>query len=179
MDTTILMVDRGIPLVQPTEPPVHYQIYPTLTYQETLHVSRHDWAQVLTRWHRGVNVSILLPLPELHPDPVRVEVVKRLRDALQKIDGGDYSGSIAESRKSLELLRQLSPAVLPLPKNPQERDPMQRIHAIIDALYSLASAPPHVDDAVKDFEPIRADAVAIAGSTSAIAQELFSHLKLL
>ncbi len=179
LDTKILMVDRGIPLTARADPPVHYQVHPTMSYQDQLRVTQNDWGQVLSRWDRGVNIPILVPLPELHPDPGRASVVRRLRDALQKIDGADYSGSIAESRKALELLRKVSPATLPLPKNSQDRDAMQRIHAVIDALFSLASASPHVDDAVADFEPIRADAVSLAASTSAIAQELFAHLKLL
>lgn len=179
VDTTILMVDRGIPLVAPADPPVHYQVHPTMTYQDRLRITQNDWNEVLSRWDRGVNIPILVPLPELHPDQSRAAVVRHLRYALQKIDGSDYSGSIAESRKALELLRKLSPATTPLPKNPQDRNAMQRIHAIIDALFGLASAPAHVDDVVADFQPIRADAVSIAASTAAIAQEIFAHLKLL
>jgi hypothetical protein len=37
----------------------------------------------------------------------------------------------------------------------------------------------HIDDSVKDFDPIRADAVSLAASTAAIVQEIFAHLKLL
>jgi hypothetical protein len=68
-----------------------------------------------------------------------------LRDARQKIDGADYAGSFACSRKALELLRGLSPAATPVPKDAEDRDVFQRIHNVIDALFSLASASPHVD----------------------------------
>ena len=179
LDTHVLMIDRGVPLTPPPPSPVHYQVHPTMDWQDQLRVSQNDWGQVLVRWERGVNIPLIVPLPELHPAQNRADIVRHLRTAQQKIDGGDYSGAIAEARKALELLRELSPAIRPLPKSPPERDALQRIHAVIDALYSLASAPPHVDEAVKNFEPMRADAVMLVASTAAATQEIFAHLKLL
>lgn len=60
---------------------------------------------------------------------------------------------------------------------PKDRDIHQRIHAVIDSLFSLASASPHVDDAVKSYEPRRADAVAVAAGTAAVAHEMFALLR--
>lgn len=45
-------------------------------------------------------------------------------------------------------------ATMPLPKVPKERDPLQRIHAVIEALFSLASASQHTDPPIKDFVPM-------------------------
>jgi len=119
----------------------------------------------------------VLPLAATEPDPKRSEIVRHLKDARQKIDGADYAGSVACSRKALELLRGLGPATTPVPKDVKGRDVLQRIHTVIDALFSLASASPHVDGAIKDFEPMRADAVGLAGATVSIAQEVFAHLQ--
>jgi hypothetical protein len=131
---------------------------------------------VLERWERGLGIPIVLPLAAVEPSAERAEIVRHLKDARQKIDGADYAGSFASSRKSLELLRGLSPATTPVPKEAKDRDVLQRIHAVIDALFSLASASPHVDGPIKDFEPMRADAVALAGATASVAQEVFAHL---
>jgi hypothetical protein len=60
---------------------------------------------------------------------------------------------------------------------PKERDVNQRIRAVLDALYSLASASPHFDAAVEDFEPTRADAVALVGATMSTAQEVFARIE--
>ena len=81
------------------------------------------------------------------------------------------------TRKALELLRGLSPATTPVPSAAKDRDILQRIHAVIDALFSLASASPHVDGPIKDLEPMRADAVALTGATASVAQEVFAHLR--
>ena len=99
-----------------------------------------------------------------------------MREARTKIDRADYDGSFTESRKALELLRALSPATTPIERNSQDRDAGQRIHAVIDAFFSLASAALHTDPSIKDFEPIRADAVALAAGTASVAQQVFAWL---
>lgn len=88
----------------------------------------------------------------------------------------NYLGSFAKSRQALELLRRMSPAELPLPKYPKERDPCQRIHAVVDALCVLASAPFHTDVPVQNFVPARADAVSVVGASASIAQEVFAWI---
>lgn len=140
-------------------------------------MSQHDWGQVLERWERGVGIPIVLPLAAVETSTERAEIVRHLKDARQKIDGADYAGSFAGSRKALELLRALSLATTPVPKEAKDRDVLQRIHAVIDALFGLASASPHVDGPIKDFQPMRADAVALAGATASVAQEVFAHLR--
>ena len=137
---------------------------------------RTTGGRLLERWERGVGIPIVLPLAAVESSAERAEIVHHLKDARQRIDGADYAGSLACSRKALELLRGLSPATTPLPKEAKERDVLQRIHAVIDALFSLASASHHVGGPIKNFEPMRADAVALAGATASIAQEVFAHL---
>jgi hypothetical protein len=177
IDTQVLMVDRGISLGGTTsKDPVHYEIHPILKWQEMLFVTQADWAEVLHRWERGVSIPLVVPLPEAHPGEVRSELVQYLRKARQKIDSADYSGSIAESRKALELLRTISPAQTPLPK-PEERDVSQRLRAIIDALFSLASADPHTDPPVKNYVPSRGDAVLLVAGSAAVAQDVFARLQ--
>lgn len=126
LDTTILLVDGGEPTGPRTQ--AYYATHPTRTGQDRLQIRQHDWSAVLERWGRGVAIPVLVPLADLEPSPQRAEVVQHLKAARQKIDGADYPGSFAESRKALELLRGLSPASLPLPKDPKDRDPLQRIH---------------------------------------------------
>lgn len=174
IDTTVLLLDGGQPRGPRTE--TYYGTHPTRTAQDTIRVSQYDWGKVLERWERGVGIPIVLPLTSIDASAERAEIVRHLRDARQRIDAADYAGSFACSRKSLELLRGLSPATIPMPKEAKDRDVLQRIHVVIDALFNLASASPHVDGPIKDFEPMRADAVALAGATASVAQEVFAHL---
>jgi len=178
IDTTVLLVDRGMPEGEPVnQPAVHYRTHPIITFQEQLEVSQHDWGQVLQQWGRGVGIPLVLPLVEVSSDPQRADVGRHLRDAWKKVDGADYSGSIAAARKAMDLLRGLSPATQPLPRVPKDRDIDQRIHAVLDALVSFASASPHVEDPIKSFQPQRSDAVAATAATVALAQQIFARLK--
>lgn len=175
MDTTILLVDRGEPLVAERTAD-HAGTHPTITGQDRMLISPHAWAQVLQRWERGVNVSVLVPLPAVEPNADRADVVRHLAAARQKIDGGDYQGTFTECRQALELLRKLSPASLPMPKVAHDRDPSQRVHVVLDSLYSFTSAALHTDESIKDFTPTRADAVAVIGATASLAQQIFAWL---
>ncbi len=175
IDMRMLLVDGGEQQGDRTQ--TYYGTHPTMMAQDTIRVPQHDWGQVLERWDRGVGIPIVLPLAATEPDPIRSEIVRHLKDARQKIDAADYGGSVVSSRKALEFLRELSPAMTPIPRAAKEQDVLQRIHAVIDALFSLASASLHVDGPNKDFEPMRADAVGLAGATASIAQEVFAHLK--
>lgn len=174
LDTTVLLIDRGEPAGPRTQ--AYYGTHPTRTSQDRLEITQHDWGVVIEHWGTGVDIPIIVPLAGVEPNPDRAEVVRHLKQARQKIDGGDYPGSFAEARKALELLRRLSPATTPLPKNTNERDPMQRIHAVIEALFSLASASLHTDPPIKDFAPSRGDAVAVVAGTASVAQQVFGWL---
>jgi hypothetical protein len=172
--TKILLIDGGEPKGPRTQ--AYYATHPTRTSEDRLQVSQDDWGKVLESWQRGVGIPILLPLTSTEPNPELAEVVRHLREARQFVDGGDYSGSCASSRKALELLRKLSPAVTPIPTMVNERDVNQRIRRVIDALFEFASTPAHVDGAGKDYKPTRSDAVALAGATASVAQQVFAQI---
>jgi hypothetical protein len=174
LDTTVLLVDGGEPTGPRTQ--AYYATYPTRTDQDRVQIKQHEWATVLERWGRGVGIPVLVPLATLEPNAQRAELIRHLKEARQKIDGADYAGSFTETRKALELLRGLSQATLPLPKDLADRDPLQRIHAVVDALFSLASASQHTDPPIKNFVPMRADAVAVVAGTASVAQQLFAWL---
>ena len=175
IDTTVVLLDRGESKGPRAE--TFYGPKPILPDQDEIRISQYDWGQVLESWDRGVGIPIVVPLTALEPDPKRAEIVRHLKDARQKIDGADYAGSFACSRKALELLRGLSRVKNSLSNNPKDRDALERINAVIQALFNLASASAHVDGETKGFEPTRADAVGLAGATASIVQEVFAHIK--
>lgn len=173
LDLTVLLIDGGEPL-KPRDR-TYYASHPTRTSQDRLFLKQADWTQVLEQWGRGVGIPVLVPIATVEPSLERAEIIRHLRDARQKIDGADYPGAFTETRLALELLRKLSPAILPLPRQ-QERDPLQRIHAVIEALFSLTSAALHTDPPIKNFQPMRADAVAVVAGTASVAQQVFAWL---
>jgi len=46
----------------------------------------------------------------------------------------------------------------------------------LEALFNLASASMHTDPPIKDFAPMRADAVAVTAGTASVAHEVFAWL---
>lgn len=174
LDTTVLLIEGG----EPPEPRTreYYTRTAPRTQQDRLPVSTHDWGKALARWDRGLGIPVIVPLVAVQPDPQRASVVRHLAEAQQRIASGDYTGSFTASRKSLELLRELSTAIRPLPKVLKERDPLQRVYAVIDALFNLASASQHTDPPIRNFIPTRADAVAVAAGTASVAQQVFAQL---
>ena len=174
LDTTVLLVDEGDAVAKQQQ--VYDATRPLTRAQDPLRISQADWSAVLEGWERGVGFTILVPIAATEPNVDRAEVVRHIRSARQKIDGGDYTGSFTESRLALELLRKLTPAALPLPRNSRDRTPPQRIRAVLEALYDIGSMTQHTDPAIKEFSPVRADAVGLAAGTASIAQQVYALL---
>ncbi len=175
VDTDLLLVNLGT-RPAPT-PPVHFEVHPQSHNQQRLKVSRADWGVVLQQWGRGVGIPIVVSLPEATVDPERASIARFLKEAWQKIDGGDYQGAFVAARKSVELLRKMSPATIQIPRDPKDRDVDQRLSRIVQSLYDLASAELHGDGATKDYVPTREDAVALVGASAALAQCVFARMK--
>ena len=174
LDTTILLVDGGEPTAPRTQ--AYYATYPIRRESDRLQVKQSEWATVLERWDRGIGIPVFVPIAAVEPNAKKAEIIRHLRNARQKINDADYQGSFTESRLALELLKGLNPANLPLPRSPSDRDPLQRIHAVIESLFSLASASMHTDPPIENFVPMRADAVALAAGTASATQQVFAWL---
>jgi hypothetical protein len=144
-------------------------------WQEQLRVTQHDWGQVLQAWDKGVGIPLVVALPSALSGADQAEVARHIKDAWEKIPNGDYIGSMTSSRKALELLRKLS-GVTNMPPKPVDRDARQRVHAILDSLFSLASAPLHTDPVIANFVPERTHAVTTVATTAALAQQIFAQL---
>ena len=174
LDSTVILLDGGLPVAPRTD--AYYGALSARTGQDMLPVTATDWVAILERWGAGAAVTVLVPLDMAEPIPARAEIVAHLRLARGKIGSGDDTGSIAEARQALELLRGFRTDVGPLPRLPKDRDPLQRIYFIVDALYSFASASAHPDPPVKEFAPERPDAIAVVAGAASVAQQLFHWL---
>lgn len=169
---TVLLTSHGRPPADVPASPAGGE-HPEAGAEENLTVSREDWNMVLHRWGLGVAVPLGVPLPDVMPGANRVAVVQDLRDAVERMNGGDYLGSITATRKAVEGLREISPAELPLPKSSKERSGEQRRHALLDALYDLTSAAVHSDGPSRDERWTRRDTLLALATAAALAQRLF------
>lgn len=62
-----------------------------------------------------------------------------------------------------------------MPKDAKDRDVLQRIHAVIDPLFCLASASPHVEVPIKDFRTYESRCCRPHWATASVVQEVFAH----
>lgn len=175
IETDLLLLNLGTSAA--STPPVHYQVHPLSHDRSRLQVKRADWGAVLQQWNRGVGIPIVVSLPETTVDPDRSRIAAFLREAWQKVDGGNYQGAFEATRKSVELLRNLSPATQPIPPVVKNQTVEQRLHRVVQSLFDLASAEPHADGAAAGYVPSREDAVALVGASAALTQCFFARRK--
>ena len=175
LDTKILIFNYSPPKTSEVE---DSPIYSLVNDQQDLKIASTDWAQkVLQSWDRGVGIPIVIALPEVALSQERKDIARFLKEAWQKIDAGDYQGAFVEARKSIELIRKMTPSDKQIPASIKDRDISQRFSAVTQALFNLGSAASHTDEAILNYTPSREDAVALVGSAAALAQAVFARLK--
>lgn len=146
--------------------------------QEQLNVPAETWArEVLTPWQQAAAVTLVVKLPEGTATDDHRSVIRDLTDARQRLDAGDWKGSIRVSRDAAEVLRDMYDEHLP-PK--RQRDVNQREAAILDAerqliqsLFDYGSAT-HPDPVLRSTVWTREHAMLILATTTAVAKRLFS-----
>jgi hypothetical protein len=148
------------------------------TGQEQLDVPAGTWAhQVLTPWQQAAAVTLVVRLPEGAATDDHRTVVGDLADARQRLDAGDWKGSIRASRDAVEVLRGMHDEHLS-PK--KQRDVSQREAAVLDAerqliqsLFDYGSAT-HPDPVLRATAWTREHAMLALATAAAVAQRIFS-----
>jgi hypothetical protein len=148
------------------------------TGQEQLDIPAETWAHhVLTPWQQAAAVTLVVKLPEGTATDDHRTVIRDLTDARQRLDAGDWKGSIRASRDAVEVLRGMHDENLG-PK--KQRDVGQREAAILDAerqliqsLFDYGSAT-HPDPVLRATAWNREHAMLALATATAVAQRLFS-----
>jgi hypothetical protein len=148
----------------------------TAQVQQNYYVEELEWAAVLNQWRRGVGVPIVVSIPQPLTGGRTSEIVGLIVSSWRKINDGDYQSAIIETRKAVELLRKIDPSAN-LPPKATDRTVDDRVNAVLDALFALASSPTHADGATANFIPERSDAVAVAGAAAAMANAVFRRIE--
>jgi hypothetical protein len=147
--------------------------------QEQFDIPAESWArQVLSPWQQAAAVTLVVELPEATTTDDHRTVVRDLTDARQRLDAGDWKGSIRASRDAVEVLRSMHAEHLNLKKT--QRDIDEREAAILDAerhliqsLFDYGSAT-HPDPALRAIAWTRENAMLSLTTAAAVAQRLFS-----
>lgn len=148
----------------------------TAQVQQTYYVEEPAWGAVLNQWRRGVGVPIVVSIPQPLVGDRTSEIASLIASSWRKINDGDYQSAIIEARKAVELLRKIDPSAN-LPAKATDRTVDDRVNAVLDSLFALASSPTHADGATSNFVPERSDAVAVAGAAAAMAHAVFRRIE--
>ena len=90
--------------------------------QEQLDIPAETWArEVLTPWQQAAAVTLVVKLPEGTATDDHRTVIRDLTDARQRLDAGDWKGSIRASRDAAEVLRGMHAEHLNPKKTPARR----------------------------------------------------------
>lgn len=147
--------------------------------QQHLTVQAPAWAhQVLTPWQQAAALTIVVELPTDTATDDHRTVIQNLTDAQQRLDAGDWKGSVRASRDAIEVLRRMHPERISAEKRGRTID--EREAAILDAelsvinaLFSYGSAT-HPDPHLRGIAWTREHAKLAIAVASAIAQRVFS-----
>jgi hypothetical protein len=174
---TALLTSGGSP--EPGQPPPPGRrelatVHPQAEWQDDIQVSQDQWHRVLRSWGVGVAVPLGVAIPTVMPGAAHAKVVAQLREANERLNGGDMKGSLGATRQAVELLRDLTGATRPLPGAAKDRTVAQRHYALAQALFDLTSAAVHPDPLVGQEQWGRHDALLALASAAALAQRLFS-----
>ena len=146
--------------------------------QERVEVTAQAWArQVLTPWQQAAAVTLIVKLPKDTTTDDHRTVIRELTDALQRLEAGDWKGSIRASRDAAEVLRsmhneQINPTKTLRTVDEREAAIIDAEQALIQALYAYGSAT-HPDPGLRATIWTRQHALLTLATTTAIAQRLF------
>jgi hypothetical protein len=181
----VVLLNHGEPLQDVHQPPdraARPSVYPYSPIwhagQEQLTVKAETWArQVLTPWQQAAAVTLVVKLPADTATDDHRTVIRDLTDARQRLDAGDWKGSIRASRDAIEVLRGMHASHL----NPQktlrtidEREAaiLDAEHTLIQALFDYGSAT-HPDPGLRAIAWTRQHAMLALATATAVAQRLF------
>lgn len=181
----VIILNHGEPLQDADQPPpgtARPNVNPHSPVrhlgQEHLTVRAETWArEVLTPWQQATAVTLIVKLPADTATDDHRTVIRDLTDAQQRLDAGDWKGSIRASRDAAEVLRGMHAAHLNPKKTLRSID--EREAAILDAernliqaLFDYGSAT-HPDPGLRAITWTREHALLALATATAVAQRIF------
>jgi hypothetical protein len=148
------------------------ECWPVRKAQDNVSVQREAWSRLLSQSAVGMSLAIVMPVPLDKSAAGRAGI--NLREAIRKLNNGEYADAVTEARKAMESIqdtdRSLKAARNALAIGKDNRSLEQRLSLLRYAVYGLASPAAHGDDNASTVEWGRETALAaIAGVAAALA----------
>lgn len=147
--------------------------WPLMSFETDLHVQSGTWERLLEQSAAGTSLAIVVPVP-IGRDAPATRAGEKLRDAIQKINDGDYEDAVTSARKAIDALAGEWPPEKSITAiEGRKRTYDQRRALLRHALYSLSSPAAHGDlqaDAIKWDRPNALSVVAGVAALVACGQ---------
>jgi hypothetical protein len=145
--------------------------WPERSFQETVHIYSDTWVRLLSQVSAATSLAVVLPVPLDASAAARVGV--HLREAVRKVNNGEFGDAVTEARKAIDAMDGKVPAwqaerqIAALKK--EERTLGQRLAMLRHALHGLASPAAHGDDVAAEIKWDRETALAVIAGVAALA----------
>ncbi len=128
------------------------------------------WARLLAQGKAGTSLAIVMPVPLDRSTSGRAG--GHLREAIRKVNNGEYSDAVTEARKAIEAVhepdRSLKAARAAMAIKQDARTLGQRLSLARYAIYGLASPAAHGDTSAFAVKWDRESAMAVIAGVAAL-----------
>jgi hypothetical protein len=146
--------------------------WPERSFQEGIQIYRETWVRLLSQVSTATSLAVVVPVPLDTSTAARVGV--HLREAIRKVNTGEYGDAVTEARKAIDAMDGVVPSWQPERQittiKKEERTLDQRLAQLRHALHALASPAAHGDNVAAEIKWNRERALSvIAGVTALVA----------
>jgi hypothetical protein len=152
----------------PGEPPNDW--WPERSFQESIHIYRETWVRLLSQVSTATSLAVVVSVPLDASTAARVGL--HLREAIRKVNNGEYGDAVTEARKAIDAMDGIAPSWQTerqiVATRKEERTLDQRLTMLRHALHALASPAAHGDHAAAEIKWDREKALAVIAGVAAM-----------
>jgi hypothetical protein len=143
--------------------------WPGRKTQLNVPVQAEAWVRLLAQSSMASSLAVVVPVPLAGGDARYAKIGDHLREAIRKVNAGEYADAAVAARRALDVLSEEWPHEAQVRSTPaRERTLGQRLGLLRDALYSLAGAAPHGDSTASAIGWDRERSLAVIAATAAL-----------
>jgi hypothetical protein len=145
--------------------------WPERSFQESIHIYKDVWGRLLSQVSVATSLAVVVPVPLDASTAARVGA--HLREAIRKVNNGEYGDAAIEARKAIDAMDGQAPnweterQIAGIRK--EERTVGQRLAMLRHALHGLASPAAHGDNTATDIKWDRENSLAVIAGVAALA----------
>jgi len=144
--------------------------WPSKQIQVQVPIQSGPWQRLLSQLGGRPSLAVVLPVPLASPGHLNSLIGDHLRDAIRKVNAGEYADAVVAARRSLDVIENTWPSAKSvLEVDQRQRTLEQRLGLMRAAVASLAGPAPHGDPVASSITWNRENALAVIAAITALA----------